>query len=538
MSNRLSIFAMLVILLSLASMSASGQDLLAQADAAFNAGRHDEALRLYDETLEADPSNLRALIQSGKLLSWSQRFEEAIERYERALAVDPAEETARLERAKVLSWSGRYDAALEAFEEILRDDPDDVNAQLGVARVKSWSGNQSAARAEYQKILDRDPENISAMVGVAQTYAWSGEEATARDWYDAILAADPAQRSALLGTAYLDLSAGDRHAAEQKALQLEERFPDDDEIVALREAIDRSAAPTYQLTGYHIEDTDDNEVDRYGVQAGFSFPRRVNLDLGYYRYELTNGNAGTEGRIDNAYVSLLLRPTVSQRLMIRGGVDQLESTTGESQSEPTGMLVYTIGAGSKVTSTLVAERRSLRYTTTSLDQGILIDAYSGSILFRPSPSWSIQAGGGLWDVSDGNERTAYDAELSYRWPLRSWRVSSDYQFRFFDYDLDLDNGYFDPDDFTSHSIRLNANRDFAERFYVNGSLETGIQSFTLGTIEISDDQFLTSRLLLGVRLTPELAFEIQGTASDAAVQSATGFESDELFARIRWQPRR
>ncbi len=538
MRYRLSILFAIFLLLSLGSMTASGQDLLSQADAAFNTGKHEEALRLYDELLEAEPDNLRALIQSGKLLSWSQRFDEAINRYERALAIDPAEETARMERAKVLSWSGRYDAALEAFRGILRDDPDNVDAQLGIARVKSWSGNQSAARTEYETILDKDPRNISAMVGVAQTYAWSGDEATAREWYDAILAADPEQRSALLGTAYLDLSIGDRYAAKKKAVLLQERFPDDDEIVALREAIDRSSAPTFQLTGYHIEDTDNNEVDRYGILAGFSFPRRVDLDFGYYRYELTNGNNGTAGRIDNAYASLLLRPTPSQRLMIRGGVDQLESTTGESESEPTGMLVYTIGAGSRITSTLVAERRSLRYTTTSLDKGILVDAYSGSILFRPTPSWSIQAGAGLWDVSDGNERTAYDAELSYRWPVRSWRISTDYQYRFFDYDLDLNNGYFDPDDFESHSIRLNGNRDFAERFYVNGTIETGIQSFTLGTVEISEDQFLTTRLLLGVRFTPELAFEIQGTSSDAAVQSATGFESDELFARIRWQPGR
>lgn len=558
-----------IVLASLSALSAVGQASIEAADAAFHAGRHDEALALYDEILAADPEHLRALIQSGKLLSWRNDHDEAIARYDRALAIDASEPTALLERAKVLSWAGRYDEsvaayrailaaspnrpearlglarvlswdgrfdeAAAAFRAILADDPDDLEARLGLARVFSWSGNQLSARGEYQGVLDRDPANTSAMLGIAQTYAWSGESVEARHWYDSVLEADPEQRGALLGTAYLDLWGGDRFHASRKASLLAQRFPNDDEITRLQQAIRRDSAPVVELNSYRIDDTDDNRVSRYGIESTFAFPRRADFTLAYDRVDVSNTLNGREGTVDSAYGSLLWRPRNDQRVVLRAGVDVLESTAGETENEPIGSLSYAIGVGGRLEGRLQAERRAFYFTTTSLDRGIVADEYSGRLVFRPRSNIRISGGAAFSDLSDENQRIGYDGGISYRLPLPSWNVDLSYHYRFFDYDLNLDNGYFDPQDFSSHSAGLNIERDLGSHLYASANVTTGLQSFTLGENEVSDDQYLATALLLGVRLTPALSLEVRGATGDYALQNASGYESDELTARLRWR---
>jgi len=519
--------------LTVRAQAPAAADPLAAADAAFARDKTADALVLYNTALSQNPDNVHALVRSAMLLSWKKEWNEAIRRYEKALTIDPQNATARLERAKVLSWSRQYSKALVAFRELAAADPSNVNAQLGVARVLSWSGRQPAARAEYMKILGRTPNSVEATIGVAQTYAWSGEEANARVWYGKALQTDATHRGAILGMAYLDLEGGDRFEASRKATQLETRFPNDEEVRTLRGAVNRAASPLVRVSYDHTDDTDKNEVQSYAVEAVFGLRRRADLTFGYSRYDLTN-SSNLQGSIQSGFAQLFTRPTASQRLILRAGVDKLERTNGSSRNEPIGRVTYALGAGSKFETTLIAERRNFRYSTTSLDRGIRIDSYSVAFQAKPASSLRLTASGGRWNLSDDNRRTGANAGVSWRWPVSGVRVDTGYSFQYFDFDRNLDNGYFDPQGFTSNALSLDLHKDF-RTVYAHASVERGIQSFELNGLDTDDDQYMTWGGVLGIRFSPQVSLELSALKSDSAVQNPSGFESEQYSARLRIQ---
>ncbi len=506
-------------------------DPLAAADAAKARGSHDEALKLYDEALARDPNNVHALVQSALLLSWKGNLTEAVRRYERALAIEPANAMARMERAKVMSWNRQFAQALQAFREILAADPNNAEAQMGVARLLSWSGDLRAARAEYLKILESKPAETEALVGVAQTYAWSGNAATARGWYEKALEVKPDLREAIVGISYLDLAEGDVYSAWRRTSQLEGRFPDDRDVRELRTAVHRARAPLFRAAYERSDDTEDNELDIWGIESVFALPRRADLTLGYARYELTDLQ-GRTGEIQNPFVSLLLRPTPRQRLVIRPGFELMEKTDGSSETEFSGRVSYAMGIGSRFETSLDAERRSFRATTRSLDAGIMLDSYSLSALFRPNSSLRFTGTAALWNFSDSNERQSADGGAVFHWPLRSVSVDTGYVFHYFDYEKDLDNGYFDPQGFIAHAGTLDLHKEF-KTVYFHAFVESGVQSFRQRNVRVPRDQYLTYAGVLGIRFTPLVSLELAGTKSDSSTQSASGFESTYFAVRLR-----
>jgi len=506
----------------------------AAADAAFDAGRMDVALKLYDEVLARDPMNVQALTRSAMMLSWQKQWDEAIRRYEKVLSVDPKNEKARLERAKVLSWSHQYAKSIAAFRELEASEPGNIDAMLGVGRVLSWSGNQPAARQQYLKTLQAHPDSLEAMLGVAQTYAWSGSDAQARTWYNKVLAVDPARREAVMGMAYLDLESGDRLTAERGATQLATRFPNDDEVVELRTAVKRAGTPTLRTMYDHIDDTDRNRVDTWGVESAFPSARNSDLTFGYTHYDLEDF-LHQKGTIESGYGSLALRPALGQRLILRGGVDRLNGTVGSDRNKLTGRIAYVFGAGSSFETALTADHRPFRYTTTSLDRGVTLTAYTLSMTTKPNAQLQLTFGGGYWHISDSNNRQSADAALAWRFPMTGLRTDLSYNFHYFDYDKRLGNGYFDPQNFRANSLQLDLHKDF-RTVYATAMAERGVQSFTLAGVSKKNDHFFTYGGTLGIRFSKSVVLELGATKSDSASQNPAGFESKEYTARLRIQP--
>jgi tetratricopeptide (TPR) repeat protein len=535
MRNAAIVFSIIVLL----SVGASGQtppaDTVTAADAAFNQGKIDEALRLYNAILAQHPDDVMALTRTGMLHSWRKDFTEAVRRFDRVLAIDPKNAMVRMERAKVLSWAKEYGKAEKAFREILASEPNNVDAQLGLSRTLSWSGNQKAARIEYQHVLDRDPKNVDAIIGVAQTYAWSGDSASARTWYAKALEIQPDRREAILGLAYVDLGEGDVFYASQRTSQLESRFPADVEVRDLRAAVSHASAPTFRLAYDHTDDTDENETDLVNAEATMPLPHRADMSIGYARYELSD-SLSREGTAHSAFVSFLLRPSSRQRLTLRGGVDRLEKTDGSSTNEPTGRIGWAAGMGGKVEATLDAERRPFRATTVSLDNEIMLDAYTAGLYFRPVPSVRLNGNAGVWRFSDSNQRNSFDAGISYVWPLKPLRVETGYAYHYFDYDKAVAHGYFDPQNFHANAFTVDLNKEF-RTVYAHGFVETGWQSFEFRGTKSDRDRYLTWAAILGFRLTPLVSLEFAGIKSNSSIQNPSGFESTEYAARLRFQTR-
>ena len=514
-------------------MPAAVSDPGSEADAAFAAGEHTRALSLYDQVLASEPNDAQALMRSGLLLSWDRKFDEAIERYDRLLAIDPERRDAALERAKVLSWDRHYGDAADAFESVLDRWPDDLDARLGLARTLSWSGNLAAARSQYARVLEGDAGQVAALTGTAQTWAWSGRLAEARSWYERALAASPSDRDARLGLAYARLWSGDAASAHETASELAREHPGDAEIATLNERTLVATRPWVRTTFDRTEDTDDNELTVFGASAGVPVHPRVDVVGGIALYDMSDPTG--DASVESVSAGVDLRPRTGQILALRIGTDRLESTTGERSTEPTGSAAWLFGTDRAWRGSVTLARETLRYSPAITDAGIVIDGLRAEGSGRIGGVWRVFGAAGIADFSDGNGKQQLDLGFARRLPVRGTQVEAGIALSGMSYDEDLSNGYFDPSDFRSALVVARASDTFGKQddasWAVDGSW--GLQSFTIGDVDVDRDRVFLVAATLGWPLGRALRLELFASRGDYAAQTPSGFESWQAGLRLR-----
>lgn len=513
--------------------SAAGENPRADADAAFEAGDHDAALVLYDRVLADSPEDVTALVRSGMLLSWRKRYDEAVARYDRALAIDPSHPRASLERAKVLSWAGRTDEAAEAFRALLARAPDNREARLGLARSLSWGGRQAEAREEYRKVLAASAADAEALLGVAQTHAWSGDDAKARPAYEAALEADPESKDARVGLAWVDLREGDLAAAEGHLDVLREEHWSDPDVAELERALDRARAPWIRAGWDYLDDSDENTLATWTLEGGLGLPGATDLRFGAARYDLST--LGRDGAIDSIWGVLGWVPARRHRLEARLGADFRSPSVGEDDTEAIGGVLYRFPLGGTWSGKVSWDRDSYRYSVPILDASITIDALAARVDGRFAESWRLEAGAGVWDLSDGNDRDALDASILRAFRAGGHTLEAGYGFRWFDWALDLDNGYFDPRNFTAHLALGRARGPLGKKGYYEAAAEAGVQSFTEGGNRVSGDPALGLFALAGRPIGG--GFDLEGYAafSTSSPQGGEDYRARRLGLRLRYR---
>ena len=509
---------------------------LEEADQAYYAGDHPAALELYEEVLEGEPAQMRALVRSALLLAWLDRLDEALVRFDRALAVDPGDRDALLGRARALSWDDRLEQAVAAYRELLAVRPEDAEVRRGLALTLAWNEEYATSREHYARLLERDAGDIDAMVGTARTWAWAGELDRARDWYGRALALEPGNKDAALGLGYVEFWSGDLPAATARARELKSRFPDDEETGEYYARVRQARAPWVQGRVERVDDTDDNRLDTFRVSGGMLLPGGEELSFGLARYDMSDplGDAA----IDSIYGIFDMRPGRGQQLTFKLGLDRREKTDGDRSSDLLGGAWYGWGLERRWQIRARALRDAIRYSPTITDNEILVDELGASGNATYATRWRVDVTAATASLSDDNSRISSGAGFSYRIPLSRPRLEAGYRFRWLDYDEDLDSGYFDPQDFTSHLLQLRLNGEFGSRRHSYGvALDWGVQSFEAGGVDVTDDTVLIVTGTLGLMITRELALELFVNTSNYAVQTASGFESDRLGLQLRWKNR-
>jgi tetratricopeptide (TPR) repeat protein len=509
---------------------------LERADAAWIAGDHPQALEAYLEVLAADPKNTRALARAAKLLSWRQRFGESVKWYDELLAVDPSFPNAELERARVLSWNKRFDQAAAGFRAILASDPGNRDARLGLARSLSWSGRQRTARRTYLELVTRDAADVEAITGVGQTYAWSGDLVAARSWFDRAVAVAPEDddRIARMGLTSLSLWTGDLAGARSRLSALESGRPGDPDLVDLHKALRRARAPAVSFSADRQSDNEGTELDTYAADVAIPGSDRLRLGVGYAHYDVRSSL--DEGSIDTIAGSLQWKPSASTRVGLRGGVDISKDTAGETTDDFTGSVDLSAGLGRAWQLGASAGRDTYKYSTTILDNHLVVDAFGARLSGRLASGLGLGVGAGRWQVSDDNARTDAYGTIGYKWPVPRVRVTTAYRFTWLDWEQNLANGYFDPSNFVAHRLEFSLEGNTAnERFTYRLGLLGGLQSFDLGLLSVENDQTWSVDAALGLRVGGHLVVEVFGNKADYAAQNPSGFDSDQAGVRLRWQ---
>lgn len=505
-----------------------------EADQAWALGNQDEARRLYEKALAKDPDDTHALFRSAQLHAWARLFDLSIARWDQLLALEPENASARLERAKTLSWAGRHAEAARAFREILESDGPRREARLGLARTLSWSGRQAEARGEYERLLQDNPLDIEALVGVAQTRAWSGDLEGARAGYERVLALEPDQRVALTGLAYVELWQGRHEEARKRIERLRDLAPEDPDLADLVAAEERARAPWLRLAYDRLSDSEDTERDIYSLLWGRRLVAPLDLLLGAERHEPRS--PGLDASVTRVFGALTWRPTQRWRLYARGGLDRSKDSTGEIRSTGVGALAATrlFRGGWEAGGALT--RDTLIYSPAITNAEIEIDRLALHVAGTPSEHWRTRAEIGLARFSDDNERSDAMLGVWRRWKRDPVNFEIGPVARWMDFDEDLDNGYFDPRDFSSLILQAEARGPFGgSRYYFELGVEAGWQSFTIGATKVSGDGVFGGRALLGRWLGDRFAAELYAAYSDYAVESATGFDFTQFGLRLRYR---
>jgi tetratricopeptide (TPR) repeat protein len=151
------------------------EQIAAQGDALFRAGKNNEAGAKYRAALQLDPFGYRPL-QSAALFSSHTSRAEAVDLWEQVVRLPQCTIADREEYAAALLQLGRMTLAEKTITELLKSNPDTRTLDLA-ARYSSKSGDEKKA-IEFARIAaNRAPEDDSARFELAQVLAASSDTA-------------------------------------------------------------------------------------------------------------------------------------------------------------------------------------------------------------------------------------------------------------------------------------------------------------------------------------------------------------------------
>lgn len=524
-------------------------------------GEYQEAIELYVQAVEQEPSDDEALLGLARTYSWAGEYNRSLKIYERYLERHPDHEEIRLERAKVKSWSGAHAETIDYYDAHLARNPDDQVVRLELAKVLSWDGKLNRSIDEYRKILDAEPDNLEARVGLARTLSWSGDLSDADHRYDAILSSHPEHVGARLGKAQLALWRGETRRGHALLDALDTDQPGNAEVARYRSELQKYQKPVIESTHDRVGDTDGNDYRVTRVAATWHLTPFTTLTGLARRAETHLG--GKEASVNFVGLRFGASLPLGVELRITGGVDfinpsvfaQRRGANGERHSR----VVGSVAAFGPIAGTwrwnAAVDHRTFDALREVVDQDISFESVNGGANGLIG-KFKVGVAGGYADFSDDNSRIHFTSYFLYPWDLTGdVHIELGYRFRFMDFDQNLANGYFDPQSFYSHLILFTArgplfvpSMDWAVR------MEGGIQSFDL------DENLVTRRLQngpdqqilllggkqdnetvfgwevrIGVDLPHRLRLESYYGETDYALNSATGFESDQWGILVRYR---
>jgi tetratricopeptide (TPR) repeat protein len=204
------------------SMAIAGNPLLEEALRAQNAGRIEDAARLYEQVLRYQPDNFVACGNLG-MIRWQAKDYGASEPLlRRALALAPANPEAHVNLALTFQDLGRFDEAIACCEAALKRSPEHRRALDTLAGALAAAGRYEQAIALLSRIVRKRPGHAKAYAYLGTLYAKLGRldeavrefrQASNIDRSDAVSMAAAAECLLLTGKAEESLIEADKALA-------------------------------------------------------------------------------------------------------------------------------------------------------------------------------------------------------------------------------------------------------------------------------------------------------------------------------------
>ncbi len=138
-----------------------------------------QAELLYQQILQADPSNADAHCALGILLAAQKQLAQAADSYRQALLTDPNHADASNNLGQTLISLGQRSAGIECFRQALRVNPDHPGANNNLANALVEDGDLTLAEASYRKVVRGYPTQPNAFFNLGSTLFYQGRFAEA-----------------------------------------------------------------------------------------------------------------------------------------------------------------------------------------------------------------------------------------------------------------------------------------------------------------------------------------------------------------------
>lgn len=149
---------------------------LALAAEHHQAGRAEEAARLYKEVLRDNPKNVDALRMLGIMAYAASDIDEAERLFRRTVELAPDFVNAIIDLGNTLKEQSRYEEAINCFKQAAKLEPTSVKAHYLLASTLSPAALNYDAIESYERVLELRPRHAGAMLGLGHMLKTVGRQ--------------------------------------------------------------------------------------------------------------------------------------------------------------------------------------------------------------------------------------------------------------------------------------------------------------------------------------------------------------------------
>ncbi len=426
----------------------------------------------------------------------------------------PAE---RVKIAVYISWADRLQEAIHELELVLSEDAENREARITLARVLSWAGRNDEAIEEADAVLSVDPENRDAMLVKANALRWRGDVSQATPLYLKILEKGE-QFDSRLGLTYAFLEDGYIEEAKKSAELLEPRYGYQERALKkLNITLSRESRPNLAAQYSYYNDTDDNEVQRFGLSQNY-WAGRWKSSV-HFRHT-TAEDPIRKNRAREVWARSYGK--ASDYFSAGGGLGLSQFVNGKKREIITGHVTGDVRClKGKVGASLAQDIFS---DTAELIENRLYYSDAGIYLSQNvTQRLGLSLSFNYRDYSD--ENSSKNVQFLAKYLLfrgKETRVTAGSRNRYVDFNRQSGGGYFDPEDFVATQAYLSLYTE-TENYYLYLEPFFGFQSFTRFG-EDTDDTFGGGFGSAGWKVTPDVTIEVNGEGGNYALAVSSGFE--------------
>jgi tetratricopeptide (TPR) repeat protein len=196
---------------------AESDDVLAAALEHHQAGRHDDAERLYRRALDANPNEPTAIYLYGLMAFETGRADQAAALFETVVALRPNHVEAQTTLARLRHWTGEHRAAIAGYRRVAALDATRADAAVGLANALRESGDIEAAVEAGRAAAARFPGEAAAQAALGAALVAAGDGQAAIGALRAAIGLDPRATAPRTALALALLDASDAEAAVVEA---------------------------------------------------------------------------------------------------------------------------------------------------------------------------------------------------------------------------------------------------------------------------------------------------------------------------------